>query len=255
MKKVESFLSDYFLPASISDKELIELFKRYRNGDLEAKDIIVRYNIKFVIYYINKKYCTLWFDKNDLVQVGNIGLLNAVETFDISYNVKFSTYLSKCIDNEILRFLKSEKKHFYVDSFDNPICDDSDFRLGETILDDFDLEGSIINSELKDSILSEIEKLPDNDKRILTMYFGFFDSERYTQLEIADMFSITHTYLSRKISKLVSDLGKNLSEKGYIDISNKKVSTSKKRRKMRKNLFMSHFHHIQKKKLIKPFLN
>lgn len=97
--------------------------------------------------------------------------------------------------------------------------------------------------------------MPDNDKRILTMYFGFFDSERYTQLEIADMFSITHTYLSRKISKLVSDLGKNLSEKGYIDISNKKVSISKKRRKMRKNLFMSHFHRIQKKKLIKPFLN
>ena len=241
MKKVESFLSDYFLPASISDKELIELFKRYRNGDLEAKDIIVRYNIKFVIYYINKKYYTLWFDKNDLVQVGNIGLLNAVETFDISYNVKFSTYLSKCIDNEILRFLKSEKKHFYVDSFDNPICDDSDFRLGETILDDFDLEGSIINSELKDSILSEIENLPDNDKRILTMYFGFFDSERYTQLEIADMFSITHTYLSRKISKLVSDLGKNLSEKGYIDISNKKVSISKKKKKNEKKSIYESF--------------
>lgn len=251
MKKVESFLSDYFLPASISDKELIELFKRYRNGDLEAKDIIVRYNIKFVIYYINKKYYTLWFDKNDLVQVGNIGLLNAVETFDISYNVKFSTYLSKCIDNEILRFLKSEKKHFYVDSFDNPICDDSDFRLGETILDDFDLEGSIINSELKDSILSEIEKLPDNDKRILTMYFGFFDSERYTQLEIADMFSITHTYLSRKISKLVSDLGKNLSEKGYIDISNKKVSISKKKKKNEKKSIYESFSSYSKEEVDK----
>lgn len=251
MKKVESFLSDYFLPASISDKELIELFKRYRNGDLEAKDIIVRYNIKFVIYYINKKYCTLWFDKNDLVQVGNIGLLNAVETFDISYNVKFSTYLSKCIDNEILRFLKSEKKHFYVDSFDNPICDDSDFRLGETILDDFDLEGSIINSELKDSILSEIENLPDNDKRILTMYFGFFDSERYTQLEIADMFSITHTYLSRKISKLVSDLGKNLSEKGYIDISNKKVSISKKKKKNQKKSIYESFSSYSKEEVDK----
>ena len=251
MKKVESFLSDYFLPASISDKELIELFKRYRNGDLEAKDIIVRYNIKFVIYYINKKYYTLWFDKNDLVQVGNIGLLNAVETFDISYNVKFSTYLSKCIDNEILRFLKSEKKHFYVDSFDNPICDDSDFRLGETILDDFDLEGSIINSELKDSILSEIENLPDNDKRILTMYFGFFDSERYTQLEIADMFSITHTYLSRKISKLVSDLGKNLSEKGYIDISNKKVSISKKKKKNEKKSIYESFSSYSKEEVDK----
>ena len=251
MKKVESFLSDYFLPASISDKELIELFKRYRNGDLEAKDIIVRYNIKFVIYYINKKYYTLWFDKNDLVQVGNIGLLNAVETFDISYNVKFFTYLSKCIDNEILRFLKSEKKHFYVDSFDNPICDDSDFRLGETILDDFDLEGSIINSELKDSILSEIENLPDNDKRILTMYFGFFDSERYTQLEIADMFSITHTYLSRKISKLVSDLGKNLSEKGYIDISNKKVSISKKKKKNEKKSIYESFSSYSKEEVDK----
>lgn len=251
MKKVESFLSDYFLPASISDKELIELFKRYRNGDLEAKDIIVRYNIKFVIYYINKKYYTLWFDKNDLVQVGNIGLLNAVETFDISYNVKFSTYLSKCIDNEILRFLKSEKKHFYVDSFDNPICDDSDFRLGETILDDFDLEGSIINSELKDSILSDIENLPDNDKRILTMYFGFFDSERYTQLEIADMFSITHTYLSRKISKLVSDLGKNLSEKGYIDISNKKVSISKKKKKNEKKSIYESFSSYSKEEVDK----
>ena len=93
--------------------------------------------------------------------------------------------------------------------------------------------------------------MPDNDKRILTMYFGFFDSERYTQLEIADMFSITHTYLSRKISKLVSDLGKNLSEKGYIDISNKKVSISKKKKKNEKKSIYESFSSYSKEEVDK----
>ena len=231
MKKRDLFLSDYYFPEYISDEEFIELFNRYKNGDIEAKDIIVRYNIRFVIYYINKKYSSLEYDKNDLVAVGNIGLLNAVETFDINRGVKFSTYLSKCIDNEILGFLRLEKKNFCVDSFDKIICEDSDFKIDEVIFDGFDLEENIINFELRNAILSEVEKLPDNDKKILTMYFGLFNSERYTQLEIAKMFSMTHTYLSRKISKLVSDLGVSLSEKGYIDISNKKVSISKKKKK------------------------
>ncbi len=241
MKKRDLFLNDYYFPEYISDEEFIELFKRYKNGDIEAKDIIVRYNIKFVIYYVNKKYFNLEFDKNDLVQVGNIGLLNAIETFDINRGIKFSTYLSKCIDNEILGFLRLEENHFCVDSFDKIICADSDFKLGEIIFDGFDLEESFINFELRDAILSEIEKLPDDDKKILTMYFGFFDSERYTQLEIANIFSMTHTYLSRKISKLVSDLGVRLSQKGYIDISNKKVNLSKKKKKNEKNSIYESF--------------
>ena len=109
MNTEELFLDANDLPKPLSKDELSELFDKIKLGDEEAKNKVIEHNIRLVLYEVTKKFRTVNYDKKDLISIGNVGLIKAVLTFDKSRNMEFATYAVKCIDNEILQFLRKLK--------------------------------------------------------------------------------------------------------------------------------------------------
>ena len=121
MNTEELFLDANDLPKPLSKDELSELFDKIKLGDEEAKNKVIEHNIRLVLYEVTKKFRTVNYDKKDLISIGNVGLIKAVLTFDKSRNMEFATYAVKCIDNEILQFLRKLKKLQNIDSLDRTI--------------------------------------------------------------------------------------------------------------------------------------
>ena len=209
------------LPSALSSSKINELLSKMKNGSQEAKDLIVIHNIRLVLYVVLKKYKNIDCSKEELVAVGNLGLVKAIDNYDLSKGVAFTTYAFRCIDNEILMFLRYLKKQKNVESIEDVVfCSKNgrEFRVYDKISDDIDIIEEYENRELYKVIRELVTQLPEIEKEIVTMYFGFSDDKVYYQWEIAQKLQISRSYVSKIITKVLQKIKKELESRELIEV-------------------------------------
>ena len=234
------------LPKPLPEEELQNLIKEAKNGSKEARDKWIIHNIKLVMYELTTKFQNVDYDKKELVSIGILGLIKAIDTYDLSKGVKFSSYATRCIDNEILMFLRKLKKSNNVDSLDKVVFHDKNghnFKLEDYLSDDRDWleekETLILNIEIYKLIRESIKNLPDRNREIIMLYFGFYNDQIYTQEQIAAKMNISRPHVSRLITRIVKQIGKTLESKGLIELHSNPNEKPKKDKNESKVMEMS----------------
>ena len=200
--------SDILPPPLDKDVEL-DLVIKSNNGDVDARNKLILHNLRLVVF-LAKRYDNTNETLEDLVSIGSIGLIKGINTYKPDKNIKLATYASRCIENEILMFLRKNKKRNTEISFEDSINFDGEGN--ELHLEDvFGTDPELIPKAYEDKIdkiilLKEIEKLGDRDKEIIKMRYGLMGSEEYTQKEVADMLGISQSYISRIEKKTIKKL-------------------------------------------------
>ena len=229
MSTDELFIDAKKLPNPLPKSQINELLDKVKQGDEDAIKIIVEHNIRLVLHQVSTKFKSVEYDKKDLVSIGNIGLMKAVTTFNKAYKVEFSTYAARCIDNEILMFLRQLKKNQKLDSLDRTITHDEEgkeLKIKDTISDESDIVEDYEKNITYKIIREIVKKLPDQDREIIMLHFGFYNDKIHTQKEIADMMSISRSYVSKIITKIVKRIGVQLQDCGLIETSGNTVEKS-----------------------------
>lgn len=194
-------------PLSKSDEEAYLIMAQ--DGDQHARDKLIEHNLRLVVF-LAKKYENTGVDLEDLVSIGTIGLMKGIKTFSMNKNIKLATYASRCIDNEILMFLRKNKRVKTEISFDENLSFDAEGN--ELRLEDIlGTEDDIVTKPLEDEynrnlMMEEISKLNDRDREIITMRYGLFNQEEKTQKEVADLLGISQSYISRIEKKVIRRL-------------------------------------------------
>ena len=197
-------------PQPLSTREERECLKRYKEGDQEAREILINRNMRLVAHVI-KKYQSPDYEMEDLLSVGTIGLIKAVNTFDPNKGSRLATYAAKCVENEILMLFRAGKKFSREVSIYDPIGTDKD---GETVslLDILEAEGKEALEQviLKQDIRMLYEAYEQNhkhtEKTVIRMRYGLFGSREHTQREIADEMGISRSYVSRIEKRAIEKL-------------------------------------------------
>ena len=194
-------------PQPLSAREERECLKRYKEGDQEAREILINRNMRLVAHVI-KKYQSPDYEMEDLLSVGTIGLIKAVNTFDPNKGSRLATYAAKCVENEILMLFRAGKKFSREISIYDPIGTDKD---GETVslLDILEAEGKealeqvILKQDIRTLYEAYEQNLKDTEKTVIRMRYGLFGSREHTQREIADEMGISRSYVSRIEKKAI----------------------------------------------------
>ena len=188
------------LPAPLSPEEEQALIERLTQDDEEAKSELIERNLRLVVY-IAKKFDNTNIDIEDLISVGTIGLIKAVNSFDGSKKIKIATYASRCIENEILMYLRKSSKIKSEMSLDEPLNVDWEgnvLLLSDVLGTDSDIIYKDVENEAeRDILLTSFDKLNPREKQIIKMRFGLLGTEKKTQKEIADIMGISQSYKSR----------------------------------------------------------
>ena len=202
------------LPAPLSEEEEYELLKRLMNKDKDAKDILVEKNLRLVVY-IAKKFETSGINIEDLISIGTIGLMKAINSYNLDKNIKLATYASRCIENEILMYLRKNNKIKTEISIDEPINVDSegnDLSLADILGTDNDaIFKSVEDEENKKILKNAIQNLNNREKTIMQLRYGFDGKEELTQKEVADKLGISQSYISRLEKKVINNLREDFS--------------------------------------------
>ena len=197
------------LPPPLDRIEEEELVKKSNMGDLYARNKLIEHNLRLVVF-LAKKYDNTIYDLEDLVSIGTIGLIKGVKTYKLDKNIKLATYASRCIDNEILMFLRKNKKRMSEVSLEDSINFDvegNELKLEDVYGTEEDmLEKLIQNNDDKKLLEIEILKLPDRDKNIIEQRYGLFGKKELTQKELASKLDISQSYISRIEKKVVKKL-------------------------------------------------
>ncbi len=197
------------LPPPLEKEEEDKALQEYEQGSLEARDKLIVHNLRLVVY-VAKRYETNAFNLEDLISIGTLGLVKAIQTFKYDKNIKLATYASRCIDNEILMFLRKKSRLKNEVSLDEPLkCDyDGNELLLSDILSENEnlITDGIDSDEEKEDLYEAIEKLKPREKEILSMRFGLNGSKEYTQKETAEILGISQSYISRLEKKIIKKL-------------------------------------------------
>ena len=188
-------------PAPLSPSEEKYYIQKYTEGDLEAKHILIERNLRLVAHVI-KKYQNLEEDPEDLISIGTIGLIKAVVTFNPDKGNRLAAYASRCVENEILMYLRSKKKAGKEVSLYEPIGTDregNEIRLYDIIeTEEDDIPDKIHLKENIQILYEKVEnELSSREKLVLKMRYGLYNGEEYTQREIARQLGISRSYVSR----------------------------------------------------------
>lgn len=201
------------LPPPLSQDEEIFLLEKLKRGDFAVKTVLIERNLRLVVY-IARKFENTGIHIDDLVSIGTIGLIKAVNTFDPHKNIKLATYASKCIENEILMFLRRNNKVKAEVSFDEPLnvdWDGNELLLSDVLGTENDLVLKNIEAEVERKLLySAIEKLNRREKRIMELRFGLLGHEEKTQKEVAMLLGISQSYISRLEKRIIKRLKKEI---------------------------------------------
>jgi len=205
------------LPEPLSLDEEFSLVSSFQNnGDLSAKSKLIEHNLRLVMY-IAKKFENNRLDMQDLVSVGSIGLIKAVDSYKADKNIKLATYASRCIENEILMFLRKANKSINDLSLDDkPVNDEegNNLSLGEMIPDDKSITDELELNDQKVYIINAIKQLNEREQKIMCMRYGLNGYDELTQKEVADTMNISQSYISRLekkiLHKLKQDMFKNM---------------------------------------------
>ena len=189
-----------------------DLVRKSNMGDLNARNKLIEHNLRLVVF-LAKKYDTTKYDLEDLVSIGTIGLIKGIKTYKLDKNIKLATYASRCIDNEILMFLRKNKRRTKEVSFEDSLSYDSEGNELK-IEDVFGTEEDIVHKSIecqedKTTLEEEIKNLDDRDREIIEFRYGLGGHKELTQKELADKLSISQSYISRIEKKVIKKL-KNL---------------------------------------------
>lgn len=212
------FVNEYNLPKKLSNDELYQLLKQMNKGDDSARKKLIEHNIRLVLFLVTNKFNYIDYDKNELVSIGLIGLIKAINSYDLSKKIEFSTYATKCIQNEIFMFLRKINKIHNIDSLDRPISNDTlanELTLKDIVSGDEDFTEKFMQNESYQIIHKIINELSKRDRTIIIMYFGFCDGKRYTQIEIANKLNVSQSYISRLIGLILKKMRVKLIEQGF----------------------------------------
>ena len=197
------------LPEPLSKEEEEKYVDMFQNGDLKARDKLIEHNLRLVVY-LSKKYENTKVELEDLVSIGTIGLIKGINTYKNDKNIKLATYASRCIDNEILMYLRKNKKRKADVSLDESLSFDSEGN--ELHLEDIlGTEKDIVTKDLEENdmrkiMLKEIGKLNERDKQIMVLRYGLNNTKEYTQKEVAELLGISQSYISRIEKKVISKI-------------------------------------------------
>ena len=197
------------LPPPLTKDEELSVVERLRNGDESVRESLIVHNLRLVVY-IAKKFENSGVGIEDLVSIGTIGLIKAVNTFCPDKNIKLATYASRCIKNEILMYLRKTGPQKNEISFDEPL--NVDWDGNELLLSDIlGSEPDEINRDIeledeKNLLLRTINSLSERDRTIMSMRFGLDGGKEYTQKEVADLLGISQSYISRLEKRIICRL-------------------------------------------------
>ena len=202
------------LPAPLSKTEEAEIYKILSTDPMHGREQLIVHNLRLVVY-IAKKFESTGVDLEDIISIGTIGLIKAVKTFCPEKNIKLATYASRCIENEILMFLRKSSQYKNEISIDEPLnidWDGNELLLSDILGTDEDVVNKKIESEVeKELLIKEIEKLNPREKQIMKMRFGLTNGKEMTQKQVADIIGISQSYISRLEKRIVKALKGNLS--------------------------------------------
>lgn len=201
------------LPPPLSSEEEQELLQNLEN-DESIKTILIERNLRLVVY-ISRKFENTGIDVEDLISIGTIGLIKAVNTFKSNKNIKLATYASRCIENEILMYLRKNNKKKTEVSFDEPLnvdLDGNELLLSDILGTENDEIYKLIEEEIdRDLLVMALDRLSDREKQIMELRFGLCSKgDERTQKEVATMLGISQSYISRLEKKIISRLKKEM---------------------------------------------
>lgn len=203
------------LPPPLSKTEEQSLLKRLPTGDKAARAVLIERNLRLVVY-IARKFENTGINIEDLISIGTIGLIKAVNTFKPEKQIKLATYASRCIENEILMYLRRNNKLKSEMSFDEPLnidWDGNELRLSDILGTDDDIITKDLEKNVdKDLLKNALSHLNTREKQIMELRFGLIGQEEKTQKDVADMLGISQSYISRLEKKIIRRLKKEFNK-------------------------------------------
>jgi len=203
------------LPQPFTSDEEAEMVGKLAEGEKDVRDKLIEHNLRLVVY-IARRFENTGVDLDDLVSVGTIGLIKAVNSFNAEKNIKLATYASRCIENEILMHLRRTVKLKSEVSFDEPL--NTDWEGNELMLSDvMGTDGDVVYKKIENGVETELlgvalTRLNDREREIMELRYGLNGGEEKTQREVADMLGISQSYISRLEKKIISRLQKEFSK-------------------------------------------
>lgn len=207
--------SNESLPQPMEQEEENECLLRLSNGDKSARQELIERNLRLVVY-IAKKFENSGVELEDLISVGSIGLIKAVNTFNLDKKIKLATYASRCVENEILMHLRKVSKQKKETSLDKPLSFDGDgneLLLSDVLgVDADEIFGFMDEKVEKDAVWEVLNKLNQKEQQIVKLRFGLGDEKERTQKEVADILNISQSYISRIEKKILVKMKKNITK-------------------------------------------
>jgi RNA polymerase sporulation-specific sigma factor len=201
------------LPPPLPIEREIELVEKMAQGDMQAKSLLIEHNLRLVVY-IARKFENTGIGIEDLISTGAIGLIKAVNTFDGSKRIKLATYASRCIENEILMFLRKTSRIRYEVSIDEPL--NVDWDGNELLLSDIlGTEPDLVMRPIEEqddrfSLYQAVTHLSEREQKIVRLRFGLYGGEEKTQKQVADLMGISQSYISRLEKRIIKRLKKDI---------------------------------------------
>ncbi|MET0785729.1 MAG: RNA polymerase sporulation sigma factor SigE [Paenisporosarcina sp.] len=203
------------LPVPMNREEEAQTIEDFMNGSLSARDKLIERNLRLVVY-IARRFENTGTNIEDLISIGSIGLIKAIETFNVEKKIKLATYASRCIENEILMHLRKTSKLKSEVSFDEPLNSDADgneLLLSDILGTDEDIISEDVEKKIERQFMfSAIDLLDKREKYIMECRFGLNGKEEMTQKEVADLLGISQSYISRLEKKIIHDLREELNQ-------------------------------------------
>ena len=197
------------LPEPLTREEELKYVEKAQTGDTYARSKLIEHNLRLVVF-LSKKYEYTGVDLEDLVSIGTIGLIKGVNTYQLDKNIKLATYASRCIDNEILMYLRKNKKRRTEISFEDSLSYDgegNELHLEDVLGTDADIVTKGLEEETEKKLLyQEIGKIKGRDKEIMILRYGLFGQKEMTQKEVASLLNISQSYISRIEKKVIKHL-------------------------------------------------
>ena len=201
------------LPTPLTREEEALAIARLEQGDQEARQTLIEHNLRLVVY-IARRFENTGINLEDLISIGTIGLIKAVETYQPAKSIKLATYASRCIENEILMYLRKTASQKTELSFDEPLntdWDGNELLLSDILGTDSDLVMRPIEADVDRQLLGQaIERLEPREKQIITLRFGLNGGQERTQKEVADQLGISQSYISRLEKRIIARLKKEI---------------------------------------------
>ena len=198
------------LPPPLPKEEEEDLVKKCNLGSIDARNKLIEHNLRLVVF-LSKKYDNTIYDLEEIVSIGTIGLIKAIKTYKLDKNIKLATYASRCIDNEILMFLRKNKKRLSEVSFEDSINFDSEgneLHIEDVFGTEDDLlEKTIVNKDDRKLLEKNVNLLSNRDREVIVERYGLFGKKELTQKELADKLSISQSYISIIEKKIIKKLG------------------------------------------------